>query len=169
MARLCIGQTWDGHALAEDERASVTLRLGDAELLVEVEAPFHDDPRPPEPAGARDALWDFGVVEIFLLGEAARYLEIELGPFGHHLVLQLRGARHIEASGLPLEFTAHRRGARWRGLARVPVAYLPPGLHACNAYAIHGPPERRRYLAAYPAEGSEPDFHRLESFRPLDW
>ncbi|UCE85820.1 MAG: hypothetical protein JSU66_16070 [Deltaproteobacteria bacterium] len=165
--QLCVGHTWDGRPLAEGERVCLALRFRAGELRVDVDAPFHDDAPPPQPAGSCPGLFEFEVVELFLLGEAQRYLEVELGPHGHYLVLQLRGTRRVEASGLPLDYAVRRRGARWTGRARLPAAYLPPGLRACNAYAIHGPPERRRYRAAYPVPGPEPDFHRLEFFRPL--
>ena len=167
--RLLVDQTWDGEPVGDDERASLELRLGEAELSVETEAPFHADPAPPGPPGSCDGLWEFEAVELFLLGDGQRYLEIELGPLGHYLVLQLRRARCVEAHGLPLEYASERVGGRWRGRARVPLGYLPPGLRACNAYAIHGLGPRRRYLAAHPVPGREPDFHRLDCFRALGW
>lgn len=167
--KLVIQHTWDGEAVGADERVAIELGLGDAALIVDIEAPFHDDPAPPAPAGSFDGLWEFEVVELFLLGESERYLEVELGPFGHYLVLQLRGSRRLQTKGLPLEYAHKREGQRWSGRASVPVAYLPPELHACNAYAIHGQSEQRRYLATYPVGGREPDFHCLESFEPLDW
>ena len=109
------------------------------------------------------------LASVFLLGEGQRYLELEFGPHGHHLALRLRGSRNLEESGLPLEYEARQQGDRWTGHARVPLAHLPPGLRAANAYAIHGRGPGRRYLAADPVPGAVPDFHRLGCFRPLVW
>lgn len=164
-----IGRTWDGEPVGADERAYVELILGDNALVVDVDAPFHDDPRPPGPVGSFEGLWEFEVVELFLLGSSARYLEIELGPFGHYLVLELAGSRQVESRGLPLDYTSERTGQRWKGSATVSLDALPPELHACNAYAIHGQAPHRRYLATYPGGRGEPDFHRLDCFQPLAW
>ena len=152
-----------------DERVTLNLELAETVLVCEVDAPFHDDPPPDAPAGSFDGLWEFEVVELFLLGACERYLELEFGPFGHYLVLRLHGSRVLQDKGHALEYAARRGAGRWSGRLVVPVSYLPSTLHACNAYAIHGPAAQRRQLAAYPPGGSEPDFHRLESFAPLAW
>ncbi len=169
IATLGIDRTFDGREIPEDERASLALRLSEAGLCVDVEAPFHGDAPPPAPAGSHDGLFEFEVVELFLLGERQRYLELEFGPFGHYLALQLEGARRVVRSGLPLDFAWERGERRWTGRARVPLDYLPPGLYAANAYAIHGAEPARRHLAAHPVGGEVPDFHRLERFAPLEW
>jgi len=166
--RLVIGRTWGGELVAADERVHVRLLLGDGALIVNIDAPFHDDPAPPGPAGSFDGLWDYEVVEVFLLGAAERYLELEFGPHGHYLALQLEGRRNAIARGLPLDYTSDQKGSRWTGSAEVPLASLPADLHACNAYAIHGVAQERRYLATYPGTGA-PDFHQLASFESLDW
>jgi len=167
--RLVIDRTWDGEAIGADECVSLALELGDAALVLDVEAPFHGDPAPPAAPGSCDRLWEFEVAELFLLGEDQHYLEIELGPFGHYLVLTLQGPRGLVGQGLQLGYQVSRSAGRWHGHAVVPTGYLPPALRACNAYAMHGAAAERRHLAAHPPGGSEPDFHRLESFEPLDW
>ena len=167
--RLTIERTWDGEGVGGAERVTLDLELGETALVCEADAPFHDDPPPSLPAGSCDGLWEFEVVELFLLGASGRYLELELGPFGHYLVLQLRGRRVVHEKGHALEYAARREAGRWSGRAVVPVSQLPSGLHACNAYAVHGQAQQRRHLAAHPPGGSTPDFHRLESFAPLAW
>lgn len=138
-----------------------------SDLVIGVDAPFHDDPPPAVPPGSTDALWTYEVVELFLLGRASHYVEIELGPHGHYLVLQLEGVRHITRSHLSMAYTTVRRGPRWRGRARLPLACLPVTIERVNAYAIHGTGDQRRYLAAFPVLGDKPDFHRLDAFGPL--
>jgi hypothetical protein len=104
------------------------------------------------------------VVELFLLGRAERYLELELGPHGHYLALRLEGRRRVAEAGLAIAFETVRQGASWHGRAVVPARYLPPEVERGNAYAIHGQGAARRYLACFPVPGPEPDFHRLEHF-----
>ena len=148
------------------EHAAVQARVEGDSLCVEVEAAFHGDAPPPGPPGPAERLWEHEVVELFLLGDGERYLEIELGPHGHHLVLRLEGRRRVVEQGLAIAYEARREGAAWSGRARLPAAWLPPGLARCNAYAIHGTGAARRHLAAFPVPGPEPDFHCLERFGP---
>ena len=165
-----VGHTWDGEPLPAAQRAHVRLLLGAQELALTVAAPFHGDPPPPGKPGATPALWEHEVVELFLVADAPgppTYTEIELSPWGHHLVLQLHGVRRVVASGLPLEFRSRRSGDRWVGAARLPLELLPPAPWRANAFAIHGPKEARRYLAATPLPGPAPDFHQPERFPRL--
>ena len=60
-----------------------------------------------------------------------------------------------------------REGGRWQAIVRFPAGWLPCGLRAANAYAIHGLGPARRFLAASPVPGDEPDFHQLASFPAL--
>ncbi len=166
-AELVVAHTWDGHPIAPAEQARLGLRLDGASLAIEVDGPWHGDPAPTAPPGPTPLLWEHEVVELFLLGDDERYLEVELGPHGHHLVLELRGRRNVERSGMPIAYGVTREGARWRGRATLPTRWIPPGLRAGNAYAMHGRGAGRRFLAAHPAPGPGPDFHRLEAFQPL--
>jgi hypothetical protein len=154
----------------------VRLRLDrEAErLVVRVDAPFHGDPAPAQLAGRLDRLWEHEVVELFLVGGEDRYLEIELGPHGHHLGLALAGARRIVDPAIGLEFRAVVSGRRWTGEARLAARDLPAGLSRWNAFAMHGVGDARRYLAARPVPGPQPDFHRIGLFPALtpkarDW
>jgi len=164
---LVVAATWDGDPVGPEEAASVRLRREADVLRLEVDAPFHGDPAPPGAAGPHDGLWDHEVVELFLAGTGAAYVEVELGPHGHHLVLRLADVRRVTERALPLEYRAERLGARWRGSARLPAAWLPPGPLRGNAYAIHGLGAARRYLAAHPVPGTAPDFHQPARFEAL--
>lgn len=168
-----IDTTWDGKAVHAEERVVLDLTRetcesgAGADWIFELDAPFHGDPPPPVPAGPTRGLWNHEVVELFLLAPPDHYLEIELGPHGHHQALELRGVRRPVREGLPLDFRATIDRSRWRGRARIPQALVPDGVARLNAFAIHGLGEHRRHLAFRPVPGPEPDFHRLEHFADL--
>lgn len=165
--RLDIAATWDRRPLSADAHSHLVLRWEATTLLLQIEAPFAGDPAPAQPAGSTPRLWEHEVVELMLLGDDARYLELEFGPHGHYLALRLDGVRTIVEEGMALDFHATIEGDRWRGEARVPRSWLPAGLHAANAFRIAGTGADRSYQAAFPAGGDAPDFHRLEAFAPL--
>ncbi|MBK8482351.1 MAG: hypothetical protein IPL40_14500 [Proteobacteria bacterium] len=144
-----------------------TLARVDGALCLRVAAPLSGVPAPRAPAGRLWRLWEHEVFELFIAGPEEQYLELELGPHGHYLALRLASVRVIVDAEVPL---AHHRawidGDRWYAEAALPWAELPPAPHRFNAYAIVGHP-LRQHLALFPLEGSEPDFHRLESYRAL--
>ena len=165
---IVIDQLWDGQPARADE--TVTVRLeggGDDFLLLHIDAPFHGDPAPEAPAGPTWALWEHEVVELFVLGLNERYLEVEVGPHGHHLVLRLVGVRNATERLLPLAVDARIDGDRWTATAWIPRGYLPTGASHLNATAVHGVGEARRYLSWAPLPGDAPDFHRIEAFRAV--
>lgn len=165
---LSIAHMWDGQPAPRAEWATVELTLGRHALLVDIDAPFHADEPPSGPGGHTPGLWNHEVVELFLLGQGERYVEIELGPHGHHLLLELSGVRRVVGEHTVLDYSATCLGGRFIGHAEVPLRLLPPGLARTNAYAIHGAGAARRYLAWRGAPNVRPDFHRLETFGPLD-
>lgn len=177
---LVIGSTWDGHPIDEALHATVSVTMTADALELVIDAPFFDDPAPPGPPGPTAELWRYEVVELFIAGPDERYTEIEVGPAGHHLVLQLDGIREPVAELLPLALTLERVGGAgrsakasdgapvggWRATARLARGLLPPRPWTINAYAIRGIDADRRYLAAIPVPGPQPDFHRLQYFVP---
>ena len=163
---LRVATTWDGRLLPDEAVAHVSLSLGPDALRVDVDAPFHRDPPPSGDPGPVWKLWEHEVVEVFIAGPGERYTEIEIGPWGHHLVLRLEGRRHIVERMIALDLSVDRGAQRWRARASLGVEHLPPGPFTVNAYRIHGEAPERRYLAAFPSQGESPDFHRLEAFRP---
>lgn len=162
-----VDHTWDGQPAAPVEAVTLAIEDDGDALLLALDAHFHDDPPPPGPPGPTWALWEHEVVELFILGPKDRYLEVEVGPHGHHLVLQLDGQRRIVAQQLPLDLQISHGDRRWQARARLPRAWLPEGPHRGNAYAIHGLGPARRYLAWAPVPGPAPDFHRLSCFPPI--
>jgi len=165
--RLDVVHTWDGATVDAGAVARVELRRRDA-LEVLVDAPWHGDPPPNAPPGPTPRLWEHEVIEVFLAGPDERYLEVELGPHGHHLVLWLEGVRRPAREGIAIDWAVERRGDRWRGTARLgPQVPLPDAPWRANAYAIHGVGAARRWLAHSPVPGERPDFHRLDRFVPV--
>ncbi len=145
----------------------MTLAARPTGLHLTIDAPFHDDPPPPHPPGSTPALWEHEVVELFLFGDAMRYLEIEVGPWGHYLALSLAGARNIVHTHDPLDWHPQIVGNRWSGQLFLDRSWLPLGPYRYNAHAIHGTGQNRRYLSTFPAGGLRPDFHRPEVAQPL--
>lgn len=158
--------TWSGEPVGPGEQVDLRVALGSEVARVEIDAPFHDDPPPPGPPGSHPGLFEFEVVELFLVGADEQALEIEVGPHGHHWVLDLRGPRNALREGLPvdLEVALDRPRGRWMATVSFSSVLLPAGLDRANAYAIHGVGEARRYLAAHPVPGDGPDFHRFDAF-----
>jgi hypothetical protein len=167
--KLVIDKTWDGRPARQGEGLTLSLSGTATHLNIGVDAPFHGDPAPAGPAGPYWKLWEYEVVELFVLGAEEHYTEIELGPHGHHLVLRLEGRRNAVAQDLPMQFAASigAEGKRWRGQAQLARTLLPAGPHRINAYAIHGIGAARRYLAWSPVPGEQPDFHNLDHFRSV--
>lgn len=160
---LPIARTWDGDPAATDEVIRMDIEMDRGILTVLVDAPFHNDPIP----GSAD-LWNYEVVELMLVGENEHYLEVELSPHGQHLVLFLEGVRTVVHRDVRLDYRARIEGNRWRGVAHLPLGWLPAGIHRLNGFAMHGTGTARRYLAWRPTYGAEPDFHRLQAFGSLD-
>jgi hypothetical protein len=174
---LSIERDYRGRTLPPAQHAQIVVQLDAESLTVEVDAPYFGDPAPPGPVGPTDGLWEYEVSELFVADAAERYLEIELSPHGHHLVLELQGVRRVTRTRLPIDSQvtlvplpaaadAVVKG-RYRGRARVPARYLPAQPTRANAYLIHGQGSERTYHAHSPPWGERPDFHRLESFVPL--
>ncbi|KAG0444107.1 hypothetical protein HPB47_014167 [Ixodes persulcatus] len=79
---VAIGTSWDNRPLSHGH-ARVHLHQEQGRVIpVTVEADFFDDPAPP--AGTKGqplfGLWEYEVVELFILGEYDRYLELEFCP-----------------------------------------------------------------------------------------
>lgn len=170
-----INTEWNG---APINHAPITFEISAQDsraVRISASGPFFDDPGPPPCAAgsACDGLWDYEVAEVFFLGKNEKYLEIELSPHGQHLLLLLNGVRKPFLDKMPINYTAKidRANNTWTGTAKIPIDYFPPDVEKINAYAIHGSGVNRRYESLYPASASvsNPDFHRLEFFKPFDF
>lgn len=166
---ITVGHTWDGQVIPKGHHSRFTLRRMESGIVLEVDAPYWGDAKPAEPPGSTWELWNYEVVEWFVVGEGSPrpYLEVELGPHGHYLVLQLCGVREIVRKELPLTFHAEIHGARWFGRAVIPEQFLPPGPFTHNAFAIHGVGDHRVHYSHTPVPGDGPDFHRIGCYSEL--
>ena len=163
---------WNGTALPPHAQGAITLTgTAGGDILVDVDARTFGDPLPPGAPGSTDRLWEYEVVELFLAGAGRAYLEVELGPGGHYLVLMLDDIRAPQASGLPLEYRVRMHDGRISGHARIPANYLPVGPLRANAYAIHAHAchggEGRCHHAHAAVPGDAPDFHQPGCFVPI--
>merc|ERR1719150_3301803 len=165
-----IGLTWDGKPV-DHIPAELTLQGNQNVVEITITAPYFDDPAPEggKPGEAFFKLWEYEVVEAFFLNDKEQYLELEFGPHGQHLMLILNGNRNAIKHSLPMDYSASidKEKQTWTGTARVPGSYFPPDVTRWNAYAIHGTDDSRKYEALFESSGPQPDFHRLEKFKPL--
>ncbi|KAG8592762.1 hypothetical protein GDO81_000618 [Engystomops pustulosus] len=160
-----IEHQWNSASITHDP-VTIYLKPASEGLQMDISAPFFNDPPSPlSPAGEPfHGLWEHEVVEVFFLNsEKEQYLEVEVGPHGHHLVLLLSQRRNIWKECLPLSFQASITEKTWKGRALIPWEYFPPSVDQFNAYAIHGSELKRTFEALYPIpekevqEGQKPD------------
>ena len=161
-----ITRRWDGTALP-DLDARVSLSAERDGLWVEAGMAHARTPRiPTAPRGARvDGLWEFDVVECFVVGADGRYFELELGAGGHYLALAFDAPRQrvddFARESLAVEW---QRGAEaWRAHCLVPRAWLPEPIARANAFAIAD----GEFAVHSPVGGDRPDFHRPHAFPEL--
>ena len=170
-----IKTTWDGRQVPNADFVKIRFLhpiTDDGEVVLTVDAPFYGDEPPNAPVGPLFRLWDYEVVEVFILGDDNRYLEIEVGPHGHHLVLLLDGYRNVKVHSLDLKYEWTVVDKRWTAKAFIPRAYFPKGSSKLNCYAIHGQGDKRIYSSLFPTEPNkfqEPEFHRLEYFQEANF
>ncbi len=160
---LDVAQRWDGPPLP-GLRARVSLSAEPDALWVEAGMAHQRSPRiPAAPRGARvEGLWEYDVVECFVVGADGRYLELEFGAGGHYLALAFdaprRRARDFARESLAVEWQS---GAdAWRARCRVPRAWFPEPVARVNAFAIAG----GEFAVHAPVGGAQPDFHRPQAF-----
>ena len=188
--RLAINKTWDGKpSVAAPYKAVFSINAMTGDVVVNIDAPFFNDPPPPIEPGKYKKLHEYEVVEIFLAAYPADdddaafspYIEIQVGPHGHYnlaFFLQEGDFQNMDTS-LTLEQPpvpkVNNKTGRWSVEVGVPSFFLPEPVCGddlsitwmVNAYAIHGIGEQREYLAHSPVPGVNPNFHQLRRFVPL--
>jgi hypothetical protein len=133
-------------------------------LYIEAEAAMRPDAKIPTapPDKPFDGLWDYDVVEVFLVGENGHYLEVELGAGGHWLVLGFDSVRHRsnDYADARLEHEYEAGELAWRSSIVIPWDMLPQPVKALNAYAICN----NQFLAYSPVPGAFADYHQPSAF-----
>ena len=202
-----IASLWDGTALPEHQKVNICVSVenglieapGESCLVVTVDSPFYNNPKPHSDKSCHhlhhshshetrdtgclnvEELWNFEVVEIFIKGRSDKYIEIEMSPHGHYLILACDGYRQCFTRGIePISYSAKILGNRWTGRLICPLNLLPPpspivsAPYTYNAYALYNDDKGERvYCTAFlPPRSDEnqysnPDFHKLEIFKPL--
>jgi hypothetical protein len=180
---LKIDQTWHASPLAENEQITMMLDFQDEQQLsIQLIAPYFRNEPPPCPSGSTWGLWQYEVVEVFLVWENHQYLEIEMGPHGHHLVLGLDGIRQIKQAFIPVNYEAEILGNLWQGRLSLDLGksilkesyvgvFKWQNLKAINAFAIHQPlkmraPKEKRYCVAFAVaeQNEQANFHCIDRF-----
>lgn len=169
---LTIEKQWNGDDI-NHRPIDILLSGSDGDFLsAQFSGRFFHDPAPPTgtPGEPYPELWKYEVAEIFFLAPNNQYLEVEVSPYGKHLLILLNGTRNPIKDMLPMKYEANisRASMTWIGQAEIPLSYLPHGVSKLNAFAIHGSGKDRYYEALYPVPAGKydkPDFHRLEYFK----
>jgi hypothetical protein len=163
--RLAIERHWNGAASLDPRlRGELSLSARTEGLALEAALPHQEPARiPAAPSGSRVGnLWEYDVVECFLVGADGRYVELELGAGGHFLVLEFSAPRRLadEHAGLAPALGFERTASGWRSTLVLPWALVPRELRALGAFAIAG----GAFLAAHPLPGAAPDFHQPAAY-----
>ena len=190
--RILINKTWDGQQLPQGTSAykvAFVMSAMTGDVILEIDAPYFNDPAPPMEPGKCMKVYDYEVVEIFIAAyphddesyEYSPYLEIQIGPHGHYNIvffLQEADFKNKDAS-LELERAPvtkiNTQTGRWTAEVAVPSFYLPEPVCGddlsitwmMNAYAMHGVGEARQHFAHSTVPGEKPNFHQLRYFVPL--
>ena len=159
-----LSKTWNDLNIPAEDYVYIDVKFNSDEIEILIDAPLYNDPKPHTAPGPTDGLWNYEVVEVFLVGDDGQYLELEFGPHGHYLMLWLTQPRKVAERTLSCRYTVSQTNERWTGKVQFPRAHAPRRIHSYNAFAISGLGRSRRYLAWHPMPGEKPDFHQPEHF-----
>lgn len=162
---LHIERYWNGQP-CDDARYGVQVWLNHSEngLTLKVTAAVFAEQRIPDAPTNQpcEGLWDYDVVELFLVAENGQYLEVELGAGGHWLALSFDGVRH-RSNSYP-DFVPKRvfeKGEQtWTSSVIIPWSMIPRPISALNAFAIC----QGSFLAYNPVPGPVANYHQPQTF-----
>ena len=160
----------------------VVLERQGSDVRFKTRAPWWQNPAPESPAGSVWGLWEYEVIEIFIVGQGGRYLELEIGPWGHHLMLTLNAPREIERRHLiPAQLYCERDAVTqdedipyltWLSEGLISAEHLPVPYRdqemvpywRVNSFWCFSWDDKRYHCSAYPLPGERPDFHQPRHF-----
>lgn len=163
---LKLNKLWNGQDCQDDRLfVEVTMARKKEGLDIAVVSPMlHEQKIPEAPIGTRvDGLWDYDVVELFIVGPGHRYVELELGAGGHWLLLEFDRIRHRNREYKefdPLLKYEHTAEKMWKSQLVLPWNLITENVRAMNVFGILA----GQFLALSPVPGSEPDFHQPDCF-----
>jgi hypothetical protein len=62
-----------------------------------------------------------------------------------------------------------RGNGTWKGLAKIPVDFLPAKVDRFMAASLHGKSKNRQVETLYPIPGEKPDLHRPDQFGEINF
>ena len=187
---ITINKTWHGEPSVHNYFINLSISSSSGDIVIQIDAPFFNDPKPDQPPGRVSDLYNYEVVELFFSGIPydmgaevdCPYLEIEIGPYSHYLLaffLREGDFENVDTSlqlenipNISIDFAQNR----WKAEVMIPFYMLPEP--SCgedlsvswnfNAYAIHGNTSHREFLAYSPVPGDAPNFHQLQYFQHIE-
>lgn len=163
---LTVDRLWNGD-VCPDEHVWAVLELSAEQtgLRVKVESPILSEQKIPldVPVGSRvDELWNFDVVELFLVGPGHRYFELELGAGGHFLALSFDRIRHRSNEHKTFEpiINHHKTETNWVSELIIPWTLIPENIRALNTFVYAA----GQFLSMSPLPGDKPDFHQPDFY-----
>ena len=129
--------------ISQQPQISISLTQEKA-IKIEFVAPFLGNQPPDFPRGRLWGLWEYEVLELFIAGANEEYLELEFGPFEHHLALYFEGERMLKEDRVdlkdlsfwrtsrPLETQVATAAGQWGGRCLISQEQLPPSLKECT-------------------------------------
>ena len=208
---------WNGFALPTEHSTCMSLVLHPSKVssvVLAIQSTDHSNPIPlsPPDLDGTDGLWNYEVVapccchhgcchlwsdafvihlcaqvsEVFVSGSDG-YIELEVGPGGHVLLLDMhpppappcsvrRGIGHVRATSAMVFHTdtsimepnpEKERKNEWVGVIELPLSLLPQPPLSANLVSIFTHGEQRIHVSAVLLPGDTPNFHQPDAFAPI--
>ncbi len=168
----------DWHQLAGQPAPEWALATDPQRLWLVVRHAAVPHPHPDAgPGDWREGLWQHDVAELFLAAaDRRRYLEFNLSPRGAWWFARFSAARERGPDGSRPDVrvaAAAQADGTWSAALGIPLDFLkceldwPHGPAANVTFILHSPDQR--FFSASDLGGGNPDFHRPQRFRPVEW
>jgi hypothetical protein len=183
-----LDHTWDGQPTQFSYSVEYSLSAINGDMQIVINAPFHNDSAPSFAPGKVENMQDYEAVDVFISGfpysydvAETPYLEIQVGPHGHYFLAFFMREADWPNQDITLDLlTQPKIGIshstnRWHATIAIPSYFLPEPRCGdnfavewkTNVCAIFGSLENRQYLSANRLPGTQPNFHQLACFSPI--